>query len=78
MPPPLPRFVEEKIQWYFRKSFIIIAVCPVGPPAPDFVASTNDAGMEDRSHHRNPCSQLDLVPNHDGIHSYNQEILQAN
>jgi len=26
-----PRFAEEKIQWYFRKSFIIIAVCCVGP-----------------------------------------------
>jgi hypothetical protein len=28
-----PRFAEEKIQWYFRKSFIIIAVCCVGPLA---------------------------------------------
>ena len=28
-----PRFAEEKIQWYFRKSFIIIAVCFVGPLA---------------------------------------------
>jgi len=28
-----PRFTEEKIQWYFRKSFIIIAVCCVGPLA---------------------------------------------
>ncbi len=26
-------FLEEKIQWYFRKSFIIIAVCCVGPLA---------------------------------------------
>jgi len=26
-------FEEEKIQWYFRKSFIIIAVCCVGPLA---------------------------------------------
>ena len=24
---------EEKIKWYFRKSFIIIAVCSVGPLA---------------------------------------------
>ena len=24
---------EEKIQWYFRKSFIVIAVCFVGPLA---------------------------------------------
>jgi len=28
-----PSFAEEKIQWYFRKSFIIIAVCCVGPLA---------------------------------------------
>jgi len=28
-----PRFAEEKIQWYLRKSFIIIAVCCVGPLA---------------------------------------------
>jgi hypothetical protein len=28
-----PRFAEEKIQWYFRKSFIVIALCSVGPLA---------------------------------------------
>jgi len=28
-----PRFSEEKIQWYFRKPFIIIAFCSVGPLA---------------------------------------------
>jgi len=28
-----PRLAEQKIQWYFRKSFIIIAVCCVGPLA---------------------------------------------
>jgi predicted nucleic acid-binding Zn ribbon protein len=28
-----PRVAEENIQWYFRKSFIIIAVCCVGPLA---------------------------------------------
>ena len=28
-----PRFAEKKIQWYFRKSFIITAVCCVGPLA---------------------------------------------
>ena len=27
------RFAGEKIQWYFQKSFIIIAVCFVGPLA---------------------------------------------
>ena len=27
------RLAEEKIQWYFRKSFIIFAVCCVGPIA---------------------------------------------
>ena len=30
---PPRRSAEEKIQWYFRKSFIIIAVCSVGPLA---------------------------------------------
>ena len=28
-----PRFGEKKTRWYFRKSFIIIAVCCVGPLA---------------------------------------------
>lgn len=28
-----PHLEGEKIQWYFRKSFIIIAVCFVGPLA---------------------------------------------
>jgi hypothetical protein len=28
-----PRFAGEKIPWYFRKVFIIIAVCTVGPLA---------------------------------------------
>jgi predicted nucleic acid-binding Zn ribbon protein len=28
-----PLSAEEKMQWYFRKSFIIIAVCFVGPLA---------------------------------------------
>ena len=28
-----PRAVEEKVEWYFRKSFIILAVCCVGPLA---------------------------------------------
>jgi predicted nucleic acid-binding Zn ribbon protein len=28
-----PRGAEEKIQWYFRKSFIILAVCTAGPLA---------------------------------------------
>jgi len=45
--------------------------------AHDLVASTNVAGMEDRTHHRNPYSQLDTVPDHDGIHSCNQGVLQA-
>jgi predicted nucleic acid-binding Zn ribbon protein len=29
----LPRSTEEKIPWYFRKTFIVIAVCSVGPLA---------------------------------------------
>lgn len=28
-----PRGAEEKIPWYFRASFIIIAICSVGPLA---------------------------------------------
>lgn len=28
-----PRVAHEKVQWYFRKSFIVIAVCSVGPLA---------------------------------------------
>jgi len=28
-----PRLAEEKVEWYFRKSFIIIALCCVGPLA---------------------------------------------
>jgi len=28
-----PRCAEEKMKWYFRRSFIIIAVCCVGPLA---------------------------------------------
>lgn len=27
------RLVEEKIKWYFRTSFIVLAVCSVGPLA---------------------------------------------
>ena len=29
----ITRLAEEKLQWYFRKSFIIIAFCCVGPLA---------------------------------------------
>ena len=29
--PPTQRSAEEKIPWYFRTSFIVIAVCSVGP-----------------------------------------------
>jgi len=28
-----PRLAENQIEWYFRKSFIVIAVCCVGPLA---------------------------------------------
>jgi uncharacterized membrane protein YvbJ len=28
-----PRLTEEKVEWYFRKSFIVIALCCVGPLA---------------------------------------------
>src|SRR5450631_1871683 len=30
---PPPRFAEENIKWYFRKAFIVFAVCSVGPLA---------------------------------------------
>jgi predicted nucleic acid-binding Zn ribbon protein len=30
---PRSRLAEEKIQWYFRTSFIVITVCFVGPLA---------------------------------------------
>ena len=52
-------------------------LCGASGVAPDLVAPTNDAGMEDRTHNGNPCSQLDLIPNHDGIHPYSQGVLQA-
>jgi predicted nucleic acid-binding Zn ribbon protein len=28
-----PRVGEEKLPWYFRKSFIVLAICSVGPLA---------------------------------------------
>ena len=30
---PPPRAAKEKLPWYFRKSFIVLAVCSVGPLA---------------------------------------------
>ena len=76
-PPALCRrkdsMVFPKIVYYHRG-----LLSGIPGVAPDLVASTDDAGMEDRTHHRNPCSQLDLVPYHDGIYSYNQGVLQAN
>ena len=30
-PSKKPRFIEDKHQWYFSKSFIVIAFCCVGP-----------------------------------------------
>ena len=65
--------VFQKILYYHRSLF-----CGAFGVAPDLVASTNYAGMEDRTHNRNPCSHLDLVPSDDGIHSYSQGVLQAN
>ena len=32
-PSKKPHIAEEKVEWYFRKSFIIFAVCCVGPLA---------------------------------------------
>ena len=31
--PVPPRFAEKKIEWYFKKPFIVLAVCCVGPLA---------------------------------------------
>jgi predicted nucleic acid-binding Zn ribbon protein len=28
-----PGFTEQKVQWYFRTSFIVVAICSVGPLA---------------------------------------------
>ena len=42
----------------------------------DLVAPTNEAGMEDRTHDRNPHFYLDSVPYHHGIPSYSQGVLQ--
>jgi hypothetical protein len=53
------------------------SLCGASGVAPDLAAPTNDAGMEDWTHNRNPCSQLDLVPNYDGIHPYSQGVLHA-
>lgn len=65
--------VFPKIRYYPSRR-----LCGASGVAPDLVASTNNACMEDRTHNRNPCSQLDLVPSHDGIHSYSRGVLQAN
>jgi len=51
--------VFPKTLYYHR-----ILLCGASGVAPDLVAATNDESMEDRTHHRNPCSQFDLVPNH--------------
>ena len=32
-PPVHPRLAEKRVQWYFRKSFIVFAICSVGPLA---------------------------------------------
>ncbi len=65
--------VFPKILYYHRS-----LLCRASGVAPDLVATTNDAGMEDRTHNRNPSSQLGLVPSHNGIHQYSQGVLQAN
>lgn len=64
--------VFPKILYNHRRLF-----CGTAGIAPDLVATKNDAGMEDRTHNRNTCSQLDLVPSHYGIHSIAQRVLQA-
>jgi len=65
--------VFPKILHYHRS-----LLCGASGVALGLVASTNEVGMENRTHNSNPCSQLDLVPSHDGIYSYYQGVLQAN
>ena len=64
--------VFPKILYCRRRPF-----CGAAGIAPDLVAPTNLLGMEDRPHNSDTCSQLDFVPNHNGIHSYTQGVLQA-
>ena len=64
--------VFSKILYYHRSPF-----CGAAGIAPDLVAPTNLLGMEDRTHNSNTRSQLDFVPNYNGIHSYTQGVLQA-
>lgn len=59
--------VFPKILYHHR-----IFICGTPGLAPDLVASTYVMGMEDRTHNRNPRSQLVLVPGHNGIHAYSQ------
>ena len=65
--------VFPKILYYNRS-----LLCGASGIAPDLVASTNNAGMEDRTHDRNPYSHLDFVPKHFGLHSYVKGVLQVN
>ena len=44
----------------------------------DLVAPTDGAGVEDRSYDSNSCPKLDLIPSHNGIHSYDHWVLQIN
>jgi len=64
--------VLPKILYHHRS-----LLCRAFSVAPDLVAATNYAGLEDWPHNRNPCSQLDLVANDDGIRSHSQGVLQA-
>jgi len=75
-----PHLEDNKIQWYFRKPFIIIAVCFVGPLELPLilVAPANNEDKENRTYNRSDCSQLGLVRNHNGIYSHAQGILQTN
>ncbi len=50
-------------------------LCGTSGIASDLVAPGNDSRMENRTHNRNSCSQLDLDPSHDRIHLYIQGVL---
>jgi len=64
--------VLPKILYHHRS-----LLCRAFRVALDLAPATNYAGLEGRAHNRNPCSQLDLVANDDGIHSHAQGVLQA-
>ena len=52
-------------------------LCGTAGVAADLVATQYDTRLEDRTHDRDPCAQLDSVPVNHGIHSKDNGVLQA-